>query len=200
MTDQDAETQPRKKANWVVFLPGIAFMALALLFGVMLTQEGRDTSVVPSVLIGKPAPQTPLPAIPGLAGKDGAPLPGFDPSTFGGRPVLVNVWASWCAPCREEHPLLMALAEGQGIEIAGLNYKDKTANAVGFLADLGNPYAQAGADNAGRAAIEWGVYGVPETFLVAADGTIAYKHVGPLSPEAIADEILPRLNGGKTGG
>ena len=193
MSEPAAETATRKKTNWAVFIPVAAFLALAAMFAVMLLQQGRDTSTVPSVFIGKAAPETPLPAIPGLMDENGAPVPGFDPAAFPKKPLLVNVWASWCAPCRQEHPLLMALAKREGVTIAGLNYKDKTANALGFLDDLGNPYAIAGSDLSGRAGIEWGVYGVPETFIVGADGAILYKHVGPLTPDAIENQILPRL-------
>ena len=198
-TRAQAATTPRK-TNPVVFIPVIAFLALAALFAFMMMQPGRDVSVVPSALIGKRAPDTPLPAIPGLTTANGAAMPAFAPAGFAGKPVLVNIWASWCGPCREEHHLLMEIAAHGDIEIAGLNYKDKTANAVGFLAELGNPYSQAGADSSGRSAIEWGVYGVPESFIVAADGTIAYKHVGPLTREVVDTEILPRLTGVQTGG
>ncbi|TCD15876.1 DsbE family thiol:disulfide interchange protein [Oricola cellulosilytica] len=200
MSDETSNETPQKRFNIAVFLPALAFLGLAALFAVMLLQPGRDTSTVPSVLIGKPAPQTPLPAIPGATDANGAPLPGFDPATFGGKPVLVNIWASWCGPCREEHPLLMALAEKDGVVIAGLNYKDKAENAAGFLRELGNPYDQVGADSSGRAAIEWGVYGVPETFVVGTDGTILYKHVGPLNPGVVERELLPRLGEPAAGG
>ncbi|WP_421856046.1 DsbE family thiol:disulfide interchange protein [Oricola sp.] len=189
-----------RKTNPAVFIPVVAFMALAALFAFMMMQPGRDTSVVPSALIGKPAPDTPLPAIPGLTTADGNAMPAFVPAEFGGKPVLVNVWASWCGPCREEHHLLMELAGRGDLDIAGLNYKDKTGNAVGFLNELGNPYTRAGADLSGRSAIEWGVYGVPESFVVAADGTIAYKHVGPLTRDVVDNEIIPRLTGQKTDG
>ena len=107
--------------------------------------------------------------------------------------TLVNVWASWCAPCRQEHPLLYELSQDKRFSIAGLNYKDRPENARRFLGELGNPYKAIGVDDAGRAAINWGVYGVPETFLVGKDGKIAYKHVGPLSPESIAGEVMPQI-------
>jgi cytochrome c biogenesis protein CcmG/thiol:disulfide interchange protein DsbE len=107
--------------------------------------------------------------------------------------TLVNVWASWCAPCREEHPLLLALSQDKRFSIAGLNYKDKAENARRFLGSLGNPYSAIGVDSAGRTAIDWGVYGVPETFLVGRDGKIAFKHVGPLTEQVVTGSLLPQI-------
>ena len=196
MSETTRDTKAQKKTNLAVFIPGIVFFLIVILFAVMMFRPGRDASEIPSMLIGKPAPDLVLPAIDGLTGPDGKPLPGFDPAQFPDEPVLVNVWASWCVPCRQEHPLLMALANDEGVTIAGLNYKDKNANALQFLAGLGNPYAMAGEDNSGRAAIEWGVYGVPESFIIGTDGTVLYKYTGPLTPEAVRTEILPRLKGG----
>ncbi|MCI5075532.1 DsbE family thiol:disulfide interchange protein [Oricola sp.] len=190
-----AEKPEGRKLNPAVFLPITAFVVLVVLFAVLMFRPGRDARVIPSMLIGNPAPELALPAIPGLNGADGNPLPAFDPATFDGKPVLVNVWASWCVPCRQEHPLLMALSQREGVTIAGLNYKDKTPNAIQFLLGLGNPYDQVGTDQSGRAAIEWGVYGVPESFVVGADGTVLHKHTGPLTPEAIENDILPLLQG-----
>lgn len=183
MTAQD-EARPRRR--WLPLLPFILFMVLAGIFLVQLL-SGKDSSVVPSALIGQEAPQTPLPALEGMN------LPGFDPAAFAGKVTLVNVWASWCAPCRVEHPVLMQLAKDGRVEIAGLNYKDKPENARRFLNELGNPYSMIGTDDAGRVAIEWGVYGVPETFLVGKDGRIAYKHVGPFTPEIMTRQILPEI-------
>lgn len=179
-------SEPRSGRKWLAVLPFVVFMALA---GVFLFQlvSGREASVVPSALIGAPAPQTVLPAL------EGTGLPGFDASQFAGKVTLVNVWASWCAPCRQEHPLLMQLAADARIEIAGLNYKDRPENARRFLGELGNPYSAIGTDSTGRAAIEWGVYGVPETFLVGPDGTILYKHVGPFTAEVVSGALLPEI-------
>jgi cytochrome c biogenesis protein CcmG, thiol:disulfide interchange protein DsbE len=171
------EVQPEKRpvSKLFVFVPLAIFLALA---GIFLAQllSGRDISTVPSALIGEQAPKTSLPALPGLD------LPGLESADFKGKVTLVNVWASWCAPCREEHPVLMALAEDKRFAIAGLNYKDRAENARRFLGDLGSPYAAIGVDDAGRTAIDWGVYGVPETFVVGRDGTIRYKHIGPIAP------------------
>jgi len=170
----------------VVLLPLLVFLALA---GVFLMQllSGRDTATVPSALIGQQAPRTVLPPLEGVA------LPGLDTAAFGGQVALVNVWASWCAPCREEHPVLMALSGDKRFVIAGLNYKDKPENARRFLGDLGNPYAAIGVDTAGRAAIDWGVYGVPETFLIGKDGRILIKHVGPLTADSAQVMLLPEI-------
>ena len=148
---------------------------------------GRDASVVPSALIGAPAPQTSLPPL------DGSSLPGIDSAGFEGELTLVNVWASWCAPCRQEHPLLMDLADEEGLTIAGLNYKDRPEQARAFLAELGNPYDAIGVDENGRTGIDWGVYGVPETFVVGRDGRIAYKFVGPLSPQTLQSQLMPAV-------
>lgn len=179
--------RPKPGRRWLAALPFAVFMALA---GVFLFQlvSGRDASVVPSALIGAPAPRTVLPPL------EGTGLPGFDPSQFAGKVTLVNVWASWCAPCRQEHPLLMRLAQDGRIAIAGLNYKDRPENARRFLGELGNPYSAIGTDSTGRAAIEWGVYGVPETFLVGPDGTILYKHVGPFTAEVVTGALLPEID------
>lgn len=192
MTGQDqVEKTPVKRSSLFVFLPLILFAALAGIFAFQLA-SGRDESVIPSALIGKPAPKLSLPPIDGLV-KDRQPVPGLDPASFKGQITLVNVFGSWCVPCRVEHPLLMQLAQDKRIRLAGLNYKDKTENALRFLDELGNPYAMIGADINGRAAIEWGVYGVPETFLVGRDGNIAYKHVGPFTAESIRDDLLPAV-------
>ncbi|UUP17412.1 Thiol:disulfide interchange protein CycY [Nitratireductor thuwali] len=170
-----------------VILPLLAFLALSAVF-LMQLLSGRDTAVVPSALIGEQAPQTSLPPLEGLA------LPGLEPADFLGKVSLVNVWGSWCGPCRQEHPLLMELARDDRVRLVGLNYKDRPENARRFLGELGNPYEAIGVDRNGRAAIEWGVYGVPETFLVGPDGTIRYKHVGPFTPQSIQRELMPEID------
>jgi cytochrome c biogenesis protein CcmG/thiol:disulfide interchange protein DsbE len=129
-----------------------------------------------------------LPPLEGLA-RDGAPLPGVTPAGLKGGVTLVNVFASWCGPCREEHPVLMRLAQDSRIRLVAINYKDSPENARRFLGGLGNPYAAVGVDAKGRAAIDWGVYGVPETFLIGRDGTIRYKFVGPLTDETVAGTL-----------
>jgi cytochrome c biogenesis protein CcmG, thiol:disulfide interchange protein DsbE len=173
-----AETiEPRR--SFLVLLPLLIFGALALLF--LGGLFGGDKNRLPSALIGKTAPQVTLPALEGLS-QGTLPVPGFGLSDLtGGKVTLVNVFASWCAPCHAEHPFLIELAKDKRFRILGINQKDIPENARRFLASKGNPYSAVGVDLNGRASIEWGVYGVPETFIVRGDGTIAHKLVGPLT-------------------
>jgi len=169
---------PRRWA--LVALPLVIFLALlALLF---FRLGAGDPSKLPSALIGKPAPMLSLPPLEGLQ-RDGVPVPGLDPRAFAGNVTIVNVWASWCAPCREEHPYLVKIAGDSRVRLVGINYKDGAENARRFLGRYGNPFVAVGVDAGGRAAIEWGVYGVPETFVVGRDGTIAFKQIGPIVEE-----------------
>jgi cytochrome c biogenesis protein CcmG, thiol:disulfide interchange protein DsbE len=172
--------------RWLVALPLIGFVALAGLFLARL--HGGDPSKIPSALIGRAAPQTALPALEGLV-NNGAAVPGLDPAVFKGKVSVVNVWASWCVPCHDEAPLLTALAKDKRLQVVGINYKDSPDNARRFLGRYGNPFSIVGVDGNGRASIEWGVYGVPETFVVGREGTIVYKMVGPVTPENI-DSVL----------
>jgi cytochrome c biogenesis protein CcmG, thiol:disulfide interchange protein DsbE len=174
----------------IVLLPLLFFACIVLLFLIRLF--AGDPSRIPSALIGHPAPQTTLPPISGLE-RDRRPIQGIDPANFKGAVTLVNVWASWCVPCHDEAPLLVELARDSRLRIVGINYKDEPENARRFLGRYGNPFAAAGADPNGRAAIEWGVYGVPETFIVGRDGRIAYKLVGPITPENLAATIKPEI-------
>ena len=178
------------RARLLVLIPLVAFVGLAALFFVRL--GSGDPSALPSVLIGKPAPSVDLPPVDGLT-HDGKPVPGLANADFLGKVTLVNVWASWCVPCHEEAPLLMQLAQNPRIRVAGINYKDQPENARRFLGRYGNPFAVSGADPSGRAAIEWGVYGVPETFVVGRDGKIAFKLVGPITPENLQDKLVPAI-------
>jgi cytochrome c biogenesis protein CcmG/thiol:disulfide interchange protein DsbE len=180
---------PRRN-RLVLLLPLIVFLALAALFLVRL--GSGDPNRIPSALIGRPAPMTSLPPVPGLE-RDGMPLPGLDPVEFQGRVSLVNVWASWCVPCHDEVPFLQQLAQDPRIRLVGIDYKDHPDNARRFLNRYGNPFAASGADANGRAAIEWGVYGVPETFVVGRDGRIAFKLVGPINAENFERVLLPEL-------
>jgi cytochrome c biogenesis protein CcmG/thiol:disulfide interchange protein DsbE len=180
-------TQEKPKRRLFVLLPLILFLALAALFFFRL--GSGDPSRIPSALIGHPAPQTNMPPVPGLLAHDGKQLPGIDAADFNGAVTLVNVWASWCVPCHDEAPLLNTLSEDKRVRLIGINYKDQADNARRFLGRYGNPFAAAGADQNGRASMEWGVYGVPETFLVGRDGKIAYKLVGPIT-EGNLDKVL----------
>jgi len=189
MTTQDQNNAPSPRSRiWVAIIPLAIFAALALLFWRGL--GAGDPSKLPSALIGKAAPDMALPALANLAGPAGA-VPGLDPAGFKGAVTIVNVWASWCVPCHEEAPLFMKLAADKRIRVVGVNYKDQPDKALAFLKRYGNPFAAVGVDANGRAGIEWGVYGVPETFVVGRDGLIAYKMVGPVTPENL-DSVLKR--------
>jgi cytochrome c biogenesis protein CcmG, thiol:disulfide interchange protein DsbE len=179
-----------KRRNILVLLPLVAFLGLAALFFVRL--GAGDPSQLPSALIGRAAPKTDLPPLAGLT-RDGKAVPGLSNATFTGAVTLVNVWASWCVPCADEVPFLDQLSKDKRIQLVGINYKDATDNARRFLNRYGNPFAAAGADENGRNAIDWGVYGVPETFLVGRDGHIAYKLVGPITAENIAKVLEPEI-------
>jgi cytochrome c biogenesis protein CcmG/thiol:disulfide interchange protein DsbE len=184
------EPSARGKRNLLVMLPLIAFLALA---GLFLYRLGTgDPSKLPSALIGRQAPTIDLPAIEGLT-RDGKPVPGLSSATFAGNVTLVNVWASWCVPCHDEAPLLDQMAKDKRFQIVGINYKDAPDNARRFLNRYGNPFAAAGADDKGRSSIDWGVYGVPETFLIGRNGAIAYKLVGPITPENLVKVLMPEI-------
>ena len=187
MPEKDAGVWRRRL---IVFIPLFAFLALAGLF--MLRLWGGDPSRIPSALIGHPAPQTNLPPLAGLD-RDGKPVPGLDGADFKDQVTVLNVWASWCVPCRDEAPLLVALAADQRIRVVGINYKDQPDNARRFLGRFGNPFIANGVDGNGRAAIEWGVYGVPETFVVGRDGRIAYKLIGPITPDNLGQSLKPAI-------
>lgn len=171
------------RMRWLIFVPPAVFGALVGLFYAGMFRDNPDQ--LPSTLVGRAVPQLAL-----------QPL-GDNPVTTTeelGKPglKLVNFWASWCAPCRAEHPFLVEL-EKQGLPIHGVNYKDKPDQALGFMAELGNPYATIGADASGRAAIEWGVYGVPETYLIDGEGKILLRHAGPITRQEYERSILPAI-------
>jgi cytochrome c biogenesis protein CcmG/thiol:disulfide interchange protein DsbE len=180
----------------LLLAPALIFAAVVVMF-VFALQKG-DPSKLPSALIGKPAPPLDLPPLDGLAGKDGQPAVALASQALAtGQVSVVNFWASWCAPCVEEHPLLVQLAANRGVKLFGINYKDQAANARRFLGRYGNPFTAVGVDASGRAAIEWGVYGMPETFVVDGRGVIAYKHVGPLTPTSLASHLMPAIEAAK---
>ncbi|MFP5077447.1 DsbE family thiol:disulfide interchange protein [Rhizobium sp. YIM 134829] len=175
----------------LALLPLAVFAGLAALFWSQLN-AGHDASEIPSALIGTRAPSLAMPPLEG-ASLNGAPLPALSDAAIKGRLTLVNVWASWCIPCREENPMILALAKDPRLTVVGINYKDKTENALTFLRDLGNPFQAVGVDPQGRAAIDWGVYGIPESYLVAPDGTILYKRVGPFDEKSLREGLMPAI-------
>jgi cytochrome c biogenesis protein CcmG/thiol:disulfide interchange protein DsbE len=184
----DAATGGQLGKRLLFLLPVAIFLVVAGYFAWGLL-SGRDPSAVPSALIDKPVPQFDLKPVEGLnsPGLSTADLMRAD------RPVLLNVWASWCVPCRAEHPILMRLAERDGVTVHGINYKDEPADANRFIDNLGNPYKRIGADPSGRAGIQLGVYGVPETYVIGPSGKIRYKHTGPIDSQALKEKILPLL-------
>ena len=191
MQDQEVQPAPARR-SWRIthLLPIVVFLAVAVLFLSALMRE--KPSELPSPLIGRAAPAFNLPALPELTSSTG-PVPGLSRADLLGKVTVLNVWASWCGPCRQEHPVLMQLAQNRSVRVVGINYKDKPANARRFLETLGNPYEAVGVDENGRSAIDWGVYGIPETFIISPDGLIKYKHVGPILPEQLPG-FLARVN------
>lgn len=171
--------------RYVLF--GLPLLLLVALVAIFASSMNRDPALIRSVLIDKPAPTFAMDAMPELG------VPGFETATLKGEVTVVNVFASWCVPCRAEHPLLVALKEVSGVRLFGINQADAPENARAFLRELGNPYDAVGADRNRRVSIDWGVYGVPETFVVDANGIITFKHVGPLTPQTIDSDLLPAI-------
>lgn len=178
------QTPARQPARLLRYLPLALFALLALAFFTVMQFE--DRKALPSTLIAKPVPRFTLPGLGTEAGLSDADL-------RAGQISVVNIWASWCGPCRVEHPKLIELAETHRIPVYGINYKDNPEKAQSFLNKLGNPYAKVGVDEKGRAAIDWGVYGVPETFVINGLGEIVYKHVGPIQNDDLETKILPAI-------
>jgi len=174
-----------------ILLFALPLVVLVALIGVFAVSLNRDPSYIPSVLINKPAPDFALPPVAGLQ------APGFDTDSLKGHVTIVNVFASWCVPCRDESAVLMAVKDQVGVPIYGINQKDQPDNAKAFLAELGDPYAAIGADSNGRASIDWGVYGVPETFIVNARGVITQKIVGPLNAQNVEAVLKPAIAAAK---
>ncbi|MBN2740611.1 MAG: DsbE family thiol:disulfide interchange protein [Rhodobacteraceae bacterium] len=172
-------------AKPLMFIPPLIFAGLAGMF--IWGMQREDPSQLPTVFAGKPAPPVQL-----------EPLGSFEPFTDvelrDGKVKLVNFWASWCAPCRIEHPNLEALAN-EGIPVYGVNYKDTPSKALAFLSQMGNPYSELGADPKGQMALNWGVYGVPETFVVDGEGKVLFRFAGPVTERVIASDLRPLLEG-----
>lgn len=187
MTDASAPAANEARSSWrvrpVFSIPIAVFLAVAVALGWGLP---RDPRTIPSVLIGKPVPTFELPPVRGRT-------LGLSSSNLRGEVALVNVFASWCAACRDEHPIFMRLKAEGAVPIHGIDYKDRPEDAAAWLDRLGDPYTRTGADRDGRVAIEWGVYGVPETFVVDAEGRIAHKHIGAVTPKVLRDTILPLI-------
>jgi cytochrome c biogenesis protein CcmG/thiol:disulfide interchange protein DsbE len=189
MSDQN-DGNPGER-RWMAILPLIAFVALAGLFALRL--NSGDPATLPSALIGQQAPAFDLPPLPC------SQKPGLSNADLRkGNTTVVNLFASWCGPCRIEHPMLKKLAENaalraMGVRLVGVDYKDDPANAKGFLAEAGDPYAAIGVDSSGRIGIDWGLTGVPETFIIRGDGTIAFKYTGPITEQALNDIVLPEI-------
>jgi cytochrome c biogenesis protein CcmG/thiol:disulfide interchange protein DsbE len=164
-------------------IPLAVFIVMVIFLAIGLTHDPRE---VPSPFIGKPAPAFTLPQV-ADAGKT------LSPADFKGRVALVNVWASWCGSCRQEHPVLLELAKRNLVPIYGLNYKDERESALAWLKQFGNPYTASAFDADGRVGINWGVYGVPETFVIDREGVIRYKQTGPVTPEILENKLLPLI-------
>lgn len=167
-----------RASRLVLVVPLVLFAGLATVFALRVN-DGADRAAIPSALIGRLAPSATFPPLLDKA-------PGVDPASFRGRVTLVNIFASWCGPCRIEHPKLIALSQTPGLTLAGVDYKDRPEAGRAFLDELGNPFDAVGTDAEGRGAIDWGLTGVPESFIVGPDGTVRAKHVGPLTDEALA--------------
>lgn len=189
----------QRRSNYLRLLPVVIFVIVAGFFAMAL--RSGDPSLLPSTLVGKPVPSTSFPPIEGLEAQQGKPESGFTSADLAkGKISVVNYWASWCVPCIDEHPLLEQLKEATGIDVYGVNYKDQASAARRFLGRYGNPFTAVGTDADGRAAIDWGVYGTPETFVVNGKGDVIYKHVGPITDESLKSKLLPIIEKAKAEG
>ncbi|MCA1492979.1 DsbE family thiol:disulfide interchange protein [Sinorhizobium alkalisoli] len=186
------ERKPGALRYLLAALPLLIFAGLAAVFWSQLN-SGRDIGEIPSALIGTKAPMLDMPPLEGAVTPSGEPMPALTDAAVKGKLSLVNVWASWCVPCRQEHPIILELSKDPRLTVVGINYKDRNENALRFLGELGNPFSAIGVDPNGKAAIDWGVYGIPESFLVAADGTILYKRAGPFDEQTLKEGLMPAI-------
>lgn len=174
----------------IAAIPLLVFAGIAATAGKMLYDQdvnGKSISEIPSALIGTRAPALALDPL------ESSNTPPLTSAAIKGKLTLVNVFASWCVPCRQEHPILKELGKDPRLNVVGINYKDRQENALRFLGELGNPFAAIGVDPNGRAAIDWGVYGIPESYLVGPDGTILYKKVGPFDAQSLQQGLYPAI-------
>lgn len=175
--------RPEARRRLLLYVPVLAFAAIAIFLGAGLTRDPRE---IPSPLVGKTVPRFALPPVQGRT-------LGLSSGDLTGSVSIVNVFASWCVPCRQEHPLFLQLQQERLVPIHGLNYKDRPEDAFRWLDALGDPYLRTGADIDGRVGIDWGVYGVPETFVIDRDGRIAFKHIGPITPRVLNEKLRPLI-------
>ena len=182
----EAAAAPARR-SLLLILPLVTFAVLAGVFLLRL-RSGVDPAAIPSALVGQPVPAFALPPVPGLTA-DGAPVPGLTSADLRGQVTVLNVWASWCAPCQIEHPMLMRMARESGFRLVGIAYKDAPEKARAFLGKHGVPFRAVGLDETGRVGIDFGVYGVPETFIIGPDGVIRDKLVGIVTPENLKDVL-----------
>jgi len=204
-----AKPQPgRRGRRFLLLLPFLLLAAFIILafFRISAQTDGDSADELPNALQGRPAPRLHLPLLeplepaantaPAAAGKAAATAAEafFDSNSFNGHVTLVNFWGSWCPPCRAEHPFLMSLAGNPAFQLVGVNYKDSADNARRFLGNFGNPFNSIGFDKNGRAAVDWGVYGPPETFVLDKNGIILYRFVGPMNEAAFRAQILPLIS------
>jgi len=193
MTEAQQDNRPKSRGfsrYAFALIPLVVFGGIAATAAKMLYDQdfhGKNIAEIPSALIGTKAPSLNLPPL------EGSGLPALTDEAVKGKLTLVNVFASWCIPCRDEHPILKQLAEDGRLNIVAINYKDKNENVLRFLGELGNPYQAVGIDPNGKAAIDWGVYGIPESYLVAPDGTIIYKRVGPFDDISLKEGLFPAM-------
>lgn len=192
MSEIESKDRPRRGIGryMLAVIPLAIFAVFAGTAGKMLYDQevnGKNVSDLPSALIGTKAPTL------AMAGLDGSDTQALTSEAIAGKLTLVNVFASWCVPCRQEHPILKELSRDPRLNVVGINYKDRQDNALRFLGELGNPYKAIGVDPNGKAAIDWGVYGIPESYLVASDGTILYKKVGPFDPQSLETGLYPAI-------